>query len=687
MGSIFLTDFKFGMDRRRKRVAGVPGTLWSGKNVQISRGGDIERSKRFVPAYTLPTGRTFGLAAVGGQLFTFGSAPAVVTPLGVQYQQLVAPSGAPMTGVLDVRGADGKLYVIAKYGDGNVFHFYDGARVTDWDTLADTNFSYSALAAYLAALITADSNVSAVSSGSVITITALQAGTAFTATKSTNNFGSTNDQDIVLATPQANVLAVAEVRATSSLTLVSGSVGNVTDIIAGGVSLMAAPVTWQGSATATMAAIVVQINNKTSTHGYSAEAVGSSITLTAPLGDGAAANGTTFNVTATIGNIVISAPSMSGGVTAVTAVAQITTATFTGTPESQDAFTLTINGTEYKSTGRAAGTGTSLYVQKKRVFSPASSLWEYCRINTFNDWHTADVSSGAGFLNVSNDTEGSEPLVGAGTFVNLGAVFSRRNCRIYNMDADAQNIAIAQPVDNTGALSSRSILSYGTTDLFYLDETGIRSLKARDSSGAAFVNDIGVAIDTFVREQLNSIPYSLVQRACAVVEPIDGRYWIAIGNRIYVLSYFPGSQISAWTYFEPGFQIDDFARCYNQLYIRSGDSVYLYGGTTGLVYPNAGETPAVVELPFASTQPPTFVGVVGYDMAATNTWQVDLLLNPDNEAAVTRVGQIDGITYTEDDAAVPGRTTHIAVKMTCAEAGDATISNLLIRHDGAEPNA
>lgn len=48
MSYLAISDFKFGMDRRRKRISGVPGTLWTLKNAHISRGGDIERAKKQV---------------------------------------------------------------------------------------------------------------------------------------------------------------------------------------------------------------------------------------------------------------------------------------------------------------------------------------------------------------------------------------------------------------------------------------------------------------------------------------------------------------------------------------------------------------------------------------------------------------------------------------------------------------
>ena len=93
MPSIQITDFKFGIDRRRPRVVGTPGTLWIGKNCHVTRGGDIEGVKDFVSRYTLPAG-TFGLDQISGQLFVFGSADlAASIPNGVQYQRLAPPSG------------------------------------------------------------------------------------------------------------------------------------------------------------------------------------------------------------------------------------------------------------------------------------------------------------------------------------------------------------------------------------------------------------------------------------------------------------------------------------------------------------------------------------------------------------------------------------------------------------------
>jgi hypothetical protein len=55
-------------------------------------------------------------------------------------------------GILDVRSFSGKLYVIAEFNDGNIYHYYDAAH-TDWDTIADGNCDVSTTADFLASKI------------------------------------------------------------------------------------------------------------------------------------------------------------------------------------------------------------------------------------------------------------------------------------------------------------------------------------------------------------------------------------------------------------------------------------------------------------------------------------------------------------------------------------------------------
>src|SRR3546814_16654715 len=112
---LLIEDFKLGLDRRRSRETGVPGSLWTLVNAHITRGGEIERMKKPVPAYTLPSG-TFGMAP--DRLTVFGSATSRAVPEGGTYPLLPTPDDVPITEVLAVHAFHSKPYVTTKFTAG-----------------------------------------------------------------------------------------------------------------------------------------------------------------------------------------------------------------------------------------------------------------------------------------------------------------------------------------------------------------------------------------------------------------------------------------------------------------------------------------------------------------------------------------------------------------------------------------
>lgn len=682
-----ISDFKYGMDRRRPQTSGVPGTLWILKNAVITRGGDIERAKKFAQVYSLPAG-TVGLYPIKRQLFVFGSAATPGgMPTGVQYQQLAAPSTPTLNRIYDAKGFNGQIYAIAGYDDGNIYHFYNGSRVTAWDALADAAFDYTTVATRLAELIDAQSAFIAKAFGNTVEVTAAVAGTSFTSS------GSASDVDADASLPtctktavQANVAAVTEVRATATLSIDGGSsnpgVNRIVDVKANGVSILNAPVDWSSSNDVTANALAVEINNLTSS-GYTASAVGALVTITAPVGLGATANGYVLAVT-TAGDVLTTPTNFAGGVTAVAAVAQVDKFVISaGTPDSTDSWTITLNGTAYKTTGRASATGLSAYVHKSRVYSLAGALEYYCKINDPTDWTAAGTASSGGKINVSNEAEGSETLVGQINYSDMTAIFSRTNIVLFHLNADATTNSIDSTVGNTGTIAQRSIVEFGASDVYYLDESGIRSLQTRQAVDAAFASDVGSAIDPFMQSLFSSLGNDLASKACAVVESTDGRYMLAIGQYIIVLSFFPSSKITAWSYIDFGATISDLVRAGRDTFLRSGNVIYQYGGSTGDVYPSAGEFPVLAETPFISSKDPAGIKQLeGFDMAASNVWHVEIMVDPNDTTQVSDAGYIDGTTYARPQhIKAPGHTSHFGLRMTCSEAGYASLSSTAVHSD------
>lgn len=698
MAYLVIQDFKIGMDRRKARLTGQPGALWSGLNGHITRGGDFERRKKFVSTYTLPTGTTKGLAVVGGQLYVFGaSATPGTIPAGVNYQRLQHPSSgsAAITRIESVTSFSGKLYVIALFNDGNTYHYYDGARVTAWDSIASSVSSNNAVATALAARIDAETAYAASASVATVTITAAVAGVPFSISASTINGGSINDQSIMLTETQANIAPVLEVLSKATLTVTGGTsnpgTNKLTNLKVNGVEILNTAVNWATSNSATATAIASQINSFSSTPEYTAAAVGPIVTISAAAGTGSGPNG--FVVAPTLGgDVTVSNTNMANGVTAVAAQAQIYQALVGGTFEAADTFTITLDGTDFTVSGGAAGTGTMALTYQQKVYSVTNSLLYFSALNAPT---SPGSGTGGGFINMANQNEGNETLITAQEYQGKLAIFSRNNIRIWAMDVDPAKNAYQQTVQNSGALSSRSVIPYGNIDVFYLNDSGVRSLRARDASNSPAVNDVGVAIDPFLREYLNTLSDTQIQRAVALIEPIDSRYWLAVRNRMFVFSYFPGSKINAWTYYDltpeiGANDISEVVKVNNQVYVRAADIIYLYGGAAGITYPSDEDTTngayAEIATPFlAAGTPATWKGTSGFDIGVDGTWQCLLLPDPSDDSVEVPIGTFAKPTFSQPKMATSATPTGMfGLRMRTTKGGYARVSMLGVHYKAEE---
>lgn len=685
------------MDSRKARVNGEPGTLFELINGHITRGGSIERRKKFVSTYALPASNTFGLHSANNQLWVFGSSATPGTiPAGVNYQRLVSASGsANMTALLHAENFDGLIYAIAIYDDGNTYHFYNGNRVVSWDALTSTLASNNAVAAALAADIALQPGITASASSNVVTITALVAGVSYTITETATQIGATVPTITLLQT-QANQVAVPEVLAVGSfaVSLVGAPPGAATDVKVNGVDILGATVNWTSSDPVTAQAIAQQINSNTSTPDYTATSSGNIVTIKAVAGSGSSPNGFTVTSTTTGSLVAQSFTAMAGGVDAVAAEAETYTATIGGTFDPANIFSIVINGVNHQVSGSSASVGTWAKTFKGKMYSSAQSLIFFSTNLDPTLYQDSGTSIGSGFINVSNQDTGSDAILGIGTYQGDLAFFARNNIQVWAVDPDPTANAFVGSIPNTGSRSPKSIQPFGNTDVFYLSDSGVKSLKARDASGAAFANDVGAAIADHLLAYMSTLNDNQITQAPSVLEPGTDRYWVAIANRIYVFSYFPiytanlgvympSGGVSAWSYYDTGsLQFTDFARVLGALYARAGDHIYQYGGTTGQVYPDAGADICTVKLPFLSDkQPATIKQLKSFDLGADGQWDVSIAVDPNDATKKIEVGKFSGSSYTGGQARAGRQTTHIAPELVCSAAGYAAIHNLCVHFD------
>ena len=681
MSYFVIEDFKSGLDSRRMTVSSVPGSLVTLTNAHITRGGEIEKRPSFVEVCPLPSD-TFGLASVGNELFTFGSVASVVfdadAPSNLTYQQLSHPTGESMSDVLHVAGFSGRPYVIAQYEDGSVWHFYDGAIISSWeDGRARAEFTVTGgtsggIAATASFTVTGGINspgdlVNQIRLGTIPllsssvqhngnnTSTATALANAINSFTGNPDFTASAAGDVVTITAalpgtQYNGLVLSITTAGSftvgSLVDMAGGVDNAVSIITvDGVRITGEPILHTGDNVETAAAIAATINDYPSAPDYFATAIGSTVNIVSVAG-GTTPNGYLVNIINT------------GDVTT-----NVTSATLAGGAATASTY---IPG-EYAKPA------------KSKMYSTTGASLHFSKID--DPTNITDSVNGAGFINLSNNALGSENLTSLANYQQNIAIFSERTVQIWFIDVDSALNQQLQVLNNTGTVSPKSVMEFGDSDVFYLSESGIRSLRARDASNAAFTSDVGNAIDPLIINELRNNRLA-AKRAVAVLEPRDGRYLLAIGEKIYVFSYFPASKVSAWSIYEPGFEVQNWAIIGRNLFCRSGDTLYLFGGTNGDTFDNCTVT---VTTPFLDGRSPaSFKSFTGVDVACEGIWATSVATDPNDIDDMQLIGTISGTTYALQRVTLQEMSTHLAFKLVNTSSGSAKIGSLVLHYEGGD---
>lgn len=429
--------------------------------------------------------------------------------------------------------------------------------------------------------------------------------------------------------------------------------------------------------------IVASINHGSGTHDYSATRDGSRVTITAAV-SGEAGNNKPLNIQ-TSGNVILSGKTaFAGGRDSIPGQPKIVRINFTGTPEVGNKCWVMITDparpqTPYKfgATRMAGKKGVFCFTYKGKEYIGVGSTLYFSSLNNPVKWDTYDT--GSGFIDMSNNFGGRDDLTGAGVYQNNIAVFTERNCQLWFFDPDPNQNSQKQVLDNTGCLAPNSVVSVGATDLFYLSYNGVRSLQSRESTDAAYANDIGSPIDEIVIAILASLTPEQRAAAKALIEPIDGRYWISIGPRLFVLSYFKGSNILAWSEYVVGFQVDEMVAFRDKVYLRSGNKIYLYGGNGGSQYDSC---PVVVELPYLdANKPGTFKSVNGVDITCQGTWKVFMGFDYTNANARDEIATFTQPSFALGKIPATGIGTHIGVRLTSDHPGYSRLANVLVHYD------
>lgn len=650
-------------------------------NGHITSGGEFEKRAAFVPTYSLPAS-TFGLWYNSIGIYVFGSDAAPLLPSGVSYQRLQHSDGSTaLDEVLCAELYAGKIYAVGLFADGTIFHFYDGARVTDWfDGRARASFdvtggfvtpAVAAAGSFQVTGGTLSAGVNKITDIKINGVSIINAAVDHTGDNSTTaaalasaitSFSSSPDYTATSNGPTVNIVAATTGTAINGTAIVVTVAGNattgngvvmsggaatvtsqLTDLKVDGVSILTGPISWATSHENTASLIAAAINSLTSVPDYTATAVGTRVNIIAATA-GSAANGRAVVPTLANGlSVSPASPALADGADATT--------TFQPGP-----FVKTVGRKMY------SVSGPNLH------FSGTKQPTKF----------TTDTT-GAGFIDMSSIAAGLEDMVALAKYQSSVAVFGEKTTQIEYVDPDPALNREVQTLENTGTRYPNSVTKFGDNDIFYVD-SGVRSLRARDSSNAAATTDIGVPIDTLVRAALKGVADDEIRLVTSCIEPSTGRYWLAVKDQIFVFSYFGGAKVSAWTTYEPGFSVEQMVVFKQRVYVRSGNTIYVYGGLgSDEVFD---DTVAEAWLPYLDANQPTREKAwVGMDAALEGQWSVAAAMQPTDLTTEDAVNVMFETSYNRDKLPQIGSSTHLSLRFRSQGSGQARLSAVVIHHD------
>lgn len=311
------------------------------------------------------------------------------------------------------------------------------------------------------------------------------------------------------------------------------------------------------------------------------------------------------------------------------------------------------------------------------------------------------AGTGSGIIDVAQQDTGSTVLVGVEQYYSYLALLARNAIQLWQMDVDPNKNALIQVLGNIGLVAPNAAAKYGNGDVLFLSDTGVRSIRARDSSNAAVLNDIGSPIDPRIAEKRGVLTPADAEKITALVDPLTGHFWLVWGREVFVLAYYPNSKVSAWSTFLPNVSVDYVIQANSRIVFRSGDSLFVYGsvppsgspfdpnvplGTSAALYD---ASPVEVELPPIDVSKPTTNKTwQALDLACDGTWRV--YANPDpiqNDGNWTLIATVDGPTYNKGKIPVNMRSTHLGLKLVSTSTGPAKVSRVAVHFDDGSKDA
>jgi hypothetical protein len=212
-------------------------------------------------------------------------------------------------------------------------------------------------------------------------------------------------------------------------------------------------------------------------------------------------------------------------------------------------------------------------VAGSKIYAKDGDIVRFSEVNNPRNWNTVD---NAGFIATGNFTDTSTDVTALSQYRNALIVMHNNRSLEWAVDPDPAQTSHRSTIFE-GSNEHRSLANV-TGDLYFLSESGFRSIAVQNNVESLADMDVGSPIDKLI------VPLNKAG-AISLYNHKDGQFWCSIGNKVWIYSFSKTAKLSAWSYYEYAFTIDDMMMHNNEVAFKSGTSVYQ---TSSSVYSDNG---------------------------------------------------------------------------------------------------
>jgi len=198
-----------------------------------------------------------------------------------------------------------------------------------------------------------------------------------------------------------------------------------------------------------------------------------------------------------------------------------------------------------------------------KVYSKDGDIVRFCEVNNPRKWNSIN---NAGFIATGNYTDTSTDVTAISQYRN--SLIVMHNNRSLEWAVDPDPVLTSHRATILEGSNEHRSLSNVSGDLYFLSESGFRSIAVQNSVESLADMDVGSPIDKLIVPLVKAGAISLYNHK-------EGQYWCAIGNKVWVYSFSKTAKLSAWSYYEYDFTIDDMVMHNNEVVFKSGVNIYV----------------------------------------------------------------------------------------------------------------